>query len=101
MYLIYVLTYFQSKEVVEKTLEVSPYNTVAYGVLVGVLLLALIFVWREYKKLLERHREYVEKTVGVIQIVETKLDSVDNLSKELSGVKTELSHVKEKLGELS
>lgn len=101
MSLPYILLSLQAKQVTEKALETSPYNTVAYGVLVAVLILALVFIWREYKQTLERHREYIEKTTGLIQLVESKLDAVDELESTNSELKGEVSQVKERLGQLS
>lgn len=101
MYLAYILANSQAKEVTEKALQTSPYNAVAYGVLVAVLILALIFLWREYKSVLEKHREYVEKTVGIIQIVESKLDSIDDLEREVNDLKDEVSDLENKTGQLS
>lgn len=101
MSLPYIVLNPQTKQVAEKALETSPYNAVAYGILVGVLILALVFIWREYKNTLERHRDYVEKTTGLIQLVESKLDAVDELEETNRELKAEVGQVKERIGQLS
>jgi len=101
MYLAYILAKLQAEQVAEKALETSPYNAVAYGVLVAILILALVFLWREYKNVLQRHRDYIEKTVGLVQMVESKLESVDDLEREISDLNGKVSSLREKVSKLS
>lgn len=101
MSLLYIVFTPQAKEVAEKALETSPYNAVAYGVLVGVLILALILLWKEYKEAVRRHRDQVEKTVGLIQVVESKLDSIEDLERENYKLRNKVSDLEVKIGQLS
>lgn len=101
MSLTYIVVTLQADQVAEKALQTSPYNTVAYGVLVALLITALTLLWREYKSTLERHREYVEKTTGLIQLVESKLDAVEDLEDTNKELKGEISKLKERIGQLS
>lgn len=97
----YIYAILQVKDVTEKTLEVSPYNTLAYGVLVTVLILAVVFIWREYRRIQERYRDHVEKTVGLVQVVESKLDTIEELDQETSDIKAEINGLENKIGKLS
>lgn len=98
---IYIIKLSQAKEVTETALKTTPYNAVAYGVLVAILIIAVIFIWREYKQSIRRHREYVDKAAGIIQMVENKLDYIEDLERETSELKGEVSDLKERVGQLS
>lgn len=99
---LYIAIRLQSRQVAEAALETSPYNAIAYGVLVTVLIFAVVFIWRQYKKTLERHRDYVEKTVGLMQLIESRMDTIEeikdtqqDLIDRQKDVKRELYNLKE------
>jgi len=71
----------QSQELAEAALKTNPYNAIAYGVLVLVLITAVIFIWKEYTKTKKRHQDYVEKTVGLLQLMESKMDTIEEVKK--------------------
>lgn len=101
MYLAYVLWHPQVQDVTEKALKTSPYNAVAYGVLVVILILAVIFLWREYKNTLEVQRNIVNKAIGLIQLVEAKLDTVENVERETENLKENIEDLNKKVNQLS
>lgn len=80
----------QAKEAAEVALQTSPYNALAYGVLVFVLAAGNVLVWREYKQEMERKRKHVEKTIGLMQILESKMDGFDKVDSEISDLKNEI-----------
>lgn len=79
---------YQVEEVTDAALKTSPYNAVAYGVLVGVLVVALVMLWRQHKKLQERYRDHVEKTVGLMQLIESKMDTIEDVDESHRTIST-------------
>jgi len=73
----------QTEELADKALDISPYNALAYGALVFVLGAIGIILWREYRSLQQRHYNYVQETKGLMELVESKIDSVDGLRSDV------------------
>lgn len=101
MYLSYIFGLFQAKQVTEEALNVTPYNTIAYGLLVALLIGAVVFMWREYRRVQGRYRDHVEKTVGLVQVVESKLDSIDEMKDESYDIRNKVDNLEAKVGKLS
>lgn len=94
MNLTFGIEVFQAKEAAEVALQASPYNALAYGILVFVLLAALFLLWKEYKEQNQKHREYVEKTVGLMQLIESKIDNFDKLDNQIKSLENEIKMLK-------
>lgn len=75
------MTLLQTDEILNKALEVSPSNGIAYGVLVALLIIGLVFLWKEVSRERSYSREIAERVIKLSEKVGSGLDG-DKLWKE-------------------
>lgn len=96
IYLAYNLLQNVPDGVVDKALEASPYNAIAYGLLVALLIVSNFMQWRYNKQLQDRQYEYIEKAIGLIQIVESKMEKFQQTQADISDIQKDIELIKEK-----
>jgi hypothetical protein len=63
--------------------EVSPFNALAYGVLVTLLATIAYLQYQERVKVQSRYEDHIEKNVALLTLVESKLEVFNKLDEKL------------------
>lgn len=91
----------QQNDLINTGLQISPYNAAAFGALVVVLAIAVIFLWRADTEKSKKILEVLEKTISISEKVDNQLsrnnDLTEDNNKVLQDVKYELASIKERL----
>ncbi len=85
---------------VGKLMEVSPFNTVAYGVLVAILFIAVVVLYRktiaqdEYlKTLVDKIHGLQEETGKKLTEIKVRMDDQNGMMKTLEYIKTRIDDI--------
>jgi methylthioribose-1-phosphate isomerase len=69
----------------------------AYGALVFVLGAISYLLWKELKRQQDRHQEHLEKTLGVLQMIESRLPTLVEMNDTLKDIEREVETVKDEV----
>jgi hypothetical protein len=69
----------------------------AYGALVFVLGAISYLLWKELKRQQDRHQEHLEKTLGVLQMIESRLPTLMEMNDTLKDIEREVETVKDEV----
>lgn len=84
----------QTAELADKALTVDPWSGAAYGALVFVLGAIAYLLWKELNKQQKRHQEHLEKTLGVLTMIENKLPTISDMNDTVKDIQREVESVK-------
>lgn len=70
----------------EKLIDVSPYNTLAYGVLVSIMALAVIFLFRMYQAEKKYNRERDNKMLELMPMILDRLKSQTGMPGDITKI---------------
>lgn len=87
-------TFPQTAELADKALTVDPWSGAAYGALVFVLGATAYLLWKELNRQQRRHQEHLEKTLGVITMIESKLPIISDMNDTVKDIQREVESVK-------
>jgi type II secretory pathway component PulM len=81
------------ENLIQKTLEISPLNASAFGALVLVLAIAVVFLWRAYDAKTQKLMEVLERSVGITAKVENHMAKQNDDFATLKEIKFELTRL--------
>lgn len=82
-------------ENLEKVWEISPYNTMAYGALVFILMSAVLYLGRQVKAKDDKIAELNDKMHDALDVVSEKLVEVKTFNLDLKGVQEKVLYILE------
>lgn len=82
-------------DVVNKALEVSPWNAAAYGVLVALLMVAVGALWKKVQKQDEQYESLAKEATSKLAEVNVYL-SRDEVGKQLDKIESKLDELRPK-----
>jgi methylthioribose-1-phosphate isomerase len=89
----------QTAQLADKALRVDPYSGAAYGALVFVLGAVSYLLWKELKRQQKRNEEHLQKTLGVLQMIESRLPTLVEMNHTLKDIEREVETVKEEVNQ--
>lgn len=72
----------------------------AYGALVFALGAAAYMIWRRKNELEERHYDFLSKVLGVMQMVETKMETIAPVQNDIKDLQRDVKTLEEKVDDL-
>lgn len=97
----------QTAELANKALQVSPYSGAAYGALVFVLGAIAYLTWKRKNKLESRHYDFLNKVLGVMQMVESKMemitpikDDVKDLQRRAESIESRIDDIEDSINDI-
>jgi len=90
----------QTTKLAEKALRVDPYSGAAYGALVFVLGAISYLIWKKNRKLEQRHYDHLQKMLGLMQMVESKMEMFTPMRNDIKDVNRTLDKVQQEIEDL-
>jgi len=98
--LCYVLALLpQAAEMADRAMQVTPYSGAAYGALVFVLGAACYLLYKELQDQQRRHEEHLKKTLGVLQMIESKLPVLGDMNQTIKDIERQVQSVQDDINQ--
>lgn len=82
-----------------KAMDVTPYSGAAYGALVFALGAACYFLWKELQDQQRRHENHLKKTLGVLQMIESKLPVLGEMNQTIKDIERQVQSVQDDISQ--